>query len=135
MEPGLALQRAVVARLKGDAGVTGVVPVDAISDRHGLPEAFPSILIGEGQTIPSRATLQRKHHDVALTLHLWSRDTALVQARRMAGAVRAALAAPIFAVDGHQVVDLQVADSRFMRDPDGISGHGVLTIEAMLEEV
>ena len=115
MEPGLALQKAVVARLKGDAGVTALA--GTISDRHGLPEAFPSILIGEGQTMPARLTLERRHHDVALTLHLWSRDSSLVEARQMAGAVHGALALPFYNVDGHRVVDAQVTDTRFMHDP------------------
>lgn len=51
MEPSLALQKAVRARLVATSAVTTLVPAAHVLDRNNRPEVFPAIIIGEGQTI------------------------------------------------------------------------------------
>src|SRR5690606_20915740 len=52
MEPSLALQKAIRARLIGTPAVTALVPAANMLDKNSRPEVFPSIIIGEAQTVP-----------------------------------------------------------------------------------
>ncbi|MYZ46459.1 DUF3168 domain-containing protein [Propylenella binzhouense] len=134
-DPALALQAAIRSRLVADPGVTALVAASAIVDR-GRPETFPSILIGIGSTSPAGLTLDRRHVNVVLDVHVWTRESALVDVKVIAEAVREALdAADSWILDGHRLVDLTLASARFMRDPAGEFGHGVVTIEALTERL
>lgn len=137
MEASLAFQKALAARLKGGDGVSvavrKLVPHENISDRQGLPSRFPSVNIGEAQTVPPGLDWDRTFMRVYSTVHVWARDGALVEAKQIAGAIGEALRPALGLVDGYRVVDLEM-DARFLRDPDGMTGHGVVTVEALLQE-
>lgn len=134
MEASLELQKAVRARLVAATVVTSLVPVASIVDRNGTPSTFPSILIGEGQTVGG-GDIARRRHDVFLDLHIWQRETSLEFSKRVAGAIRAALTDSVWSVPGMHVADLYVTSSRFMRDPNGTHSHGVLSLTANVMEV
>ena len=126
------LQKAIRARLVASPAVTTLVPAANIFDRNGPPERFPSIIMGEGQIVREDLTLADNHVRLYQTIHVWTRDGDLLSARRIAGAIGAALRGRIFAAI--PVVSARYTDARFMRDPDGVTGHGVLTFEALVEE-
>lgn len=126
------MQKAIGARLVSDAAVTALVPAANIFDRHARPERFPCIILGEGQSVREDLMLADNHVRLYQTLHIWTRDGDLVSARAIAGAIGAALRGRFF---GEVVaVSARYRDARFMRDPDGVSGHGVLTFEMLVEE-
>lgn len=132
MAPDLALQKAVLARLAGTADVTALVPADAMIDGHGLPQQFPSIRVGEGQVVREPVTFAACHRRVYATLHLWTK--AMPQARTIAGAIVAAVEGePIVLDGGHRAVSTVVSGARFIRDPDGETAHGVVTVESLIE--
>ncbi|NLS04615.1 DUF3168 domain-containing protein [Rhizobium sp. P32RR-XVIII] len=134
MEPSLALQAAVRARLVSSSALVALVAAVNIRDANGLPAAFPCILIGEGQTVPG-GDIARKRHEAFLDLHIWTTESSLETSKRIAGAVRAALIDTNWAVTGLHVADLYVASSRFLRDPDGKHSHAVLSLSALVQEV
>jgi hypothetical protein len=134
MEPSLELQKAVRVRLAASTAVTTLVPAASIVDRNGTPSTFPSILIGEGQTVPG-GDISRRRHDVFLDLHIWQREGGLAFSKEVAGAIRAALADARWTASGLHVADLYVASSRFLRDPNGTHSHGVLSLTANVLEV
>lgn len=132
---GLALQKLIRSRLTADPIVTALVPADAIFDVSDRPERFPCINIGEGQEQPGDV-LARRYFKAFASLHVWTREAGLSGAKTIGEAVREALrVAPntITSVDGYRVLDLTFGGARFMRDPDGVTGHGVVTIEALVE--
>lgn len=132
MSPDLALQKAILARLAGTAAVTALVPADAMIDGHGLPSRFPSIRIGEGQVVREPITFAANHRRAYATLHVWTK--AMPQARAIAGAIVSAIEGTPLSLDsGHRAVSTVVSDGRFMRDPDGETSHGVVTIESLIE--
>lgn len=133
-DPSLDLQKAIRARLIGTPAVTALVPAANVLDKNNRPEVFPSIIVGEGQTVPGDG-LARNRHTVFADLHIWQAEPGLAQAKAIAGAIRQAFAAPLYTIDGHQVADLLITSTRFMRDPDGIHSHGIVSIEAQLVEV
>ncbi|WGD32011.1 DUF3168 domain-containing protein [Ancylobacter sp. WKF20] len=128
----LNLQEAIVAKLKASTDVLALVPSANIFDRHARPERFPCIILGEGQTVREDLTLADNHVRLYQTIHVWTRDGALIGARRIAGTVGAALRGRAFGAV--PVVSARYTGARFTRDPDGETGHGVLTFEALVEE-
>ncbi|OYX13414.1 MAG: hypothetical protein B7Z15_07325 [Rhizobiales bacterium 32-66-8] len=132
MSPDLALQKSILARLAGAADVTALVPAAAMVDGHGLLQRFPSIRVGEGQIVREPLTFATRHLRAYATLHVWSK--AMPQARAIAGAIVAAIeSAPIALEGGHRAVSTIVSDARFLRDPDGETSHGVVTVESLIE--
>lgn len=134
MEPSLELQKAVRARLVASTAVTTLVPAASILDRNGLPATFPSILIGEGQTVPG-GLISRTQHQVFLDLHIWVKEAGLATSKQVAGSIRAALSDTRWTVTGLHITDLYVSGSRFLRDPNGSHSHGIISLSAIAVEV
>lgn len=135
MSAALALQKAVRTRLTSYAPVTALVPVDHILDRNARPEVFPAIVIGEDQEIAEDVTLTRHHLRVFATLHLWHREPGLTTVKAIAGAIRDAVRAGFPELDTpYRRVDIRFDNARFLRDPDGITAHGIVTLEALIED-
>ena len=134
MEPSLALEAAVRTRLVASSALVALVPAANIRDANGLPSVFPCVLIGEGQTLPG-GDIARQRHEAFLDLHIWAKETGLVIGKQIAGAIRAALVDTNWTATGLHVADLHVTGSRFLRDPDGVHSHGVLSLAAVVKEV
>ena len=128
----IQMQRAMRDRLVASAEVLALVPAANIFDRHARPEIFPCIILGEGQIVREDLTLADNHVRLYQTVHIWTRDGDLVSARAIAGVIGAALRGRSFGEVA--VVQARYSDARFMRDPDGETGHGVLTFEALVQE-
>lgn len=135
MTPSLALQKTLRSRLTADPAVTALVPPNNVFDRHGLPERFPCVMIGEGQEVAADDITGRYFRTFA-TLHLWDDSAGLTGVKEMAGAIRRAVRERPWPVEGCFCHALTVQDARFLRDPkeDAVS-HGVVTIEALIEEL
>lgn len=135
MSADLAAQKAVRQRLIGTSAVIALVSAASILDINQRPAPNPSIIIGEGQTVEGDR-IDRRDQRVILDLHLWKKEPGLVGVKAIAGAVRAALHADRFpVVDNFHVGDCRVSSMRFLRDPDGETAHGIVTVEALLCEV
>lgn len=62
------------------------------------------------------------------------RAHALQNGKAIAGFAREALWRGPWTVEGHRCVNIRIEHARFMRDPDGIHSHGVMTVTAILQE-
>lgn len=134
MSADLALQKAIVSRLKSSLEVTGKVPAGNILDRHALPAPDPSIILGESQVVEG-GDIARKQQRIYFTLHVWKREPGLRGCKEIAGAVRIAINAPRLALEaGYHLADCRVTQTRFLRDPDNETSHGVITVEALILE-
>ena len=133
MEPSLVLQTAVRARLVASSALVALVPADNVRDANGVPAIFPRIVIGEGMTSPA-GDIARRRHDAFLDLHIWVAESGLVTSKQIAAAIRAALVDARWDLSGLEVADLYVASSRFMRDPDGLHSHGIISLTAIVKE-
>ena len=132
MSPDLSLQKALLARLRGDAGVLALVALDAMRDGQALPQIFPSILLGEGQWLREGLTVSSRHRRIYSTLHVWTKS--MPDARAIADAVVSAIdAVPLEIEGGHEAVSIVIRDCRFLRDPDGATSHGVITVDSLIE--
>lgn len=127
-DPSLALQGAINTRLRNQvAAVSG-----RIYDHVPAKAVFPFIEIGEFQAIANGAQC----HDgmeVFATLHVWSRALGQVEVKTIAGAVRGALhEADLSLAGAWQFLGIAHQDSRYLKDPDGLTSHAVLTFRALV---
>lgn len=136
MTPDLALQLAILERLTTSAGVIALVPSDHILDRNARPNPDPSIILGESQSV-DEGYIGRDMTRVYHTLHVWKKELSLTGVKKIAGEVRANLhnAPRLVLASGFHCADCSVSDIRFLRDPDGVTSHGVITVSALVQEV
>ena len=130
----LALQKAVRSRLLATPGVTALVPAGSILDTNQRPAPMPSIIIGEGQAIEG-TMIDRSDQSLAMDLHVWKKELSLAGVKAIAGAIRTAIhSARLASEAGFHFADCRVSSMRFLRDPDGETAHGVVTLEAIAGE-
>jgi hypothetical protein len=130
--PSLSLQSAMRAALVADPAMTALVPAAQIFDRHARPETFPCVVIGEVQEVADDMTLDRHHFRLFPTIHVWTREPGLVAVKAIAWQIRKTLIAS--EAVRSSLIDFRYNDTRVLRDPDGATGHGVVTFEALLGE-
>lgn len=131
MSADLALQRAIREALIGSTTVLSYVVADAILDRHTVPLPDPSIILGE--TVEALDEAAAKGNRVALvhTLHVWQKEDGFVRCKMIVAAIRGAVKGTRPALElGYHLAGWRVSSARFLRDPDGLTSHGVVTIEA-----
>jgi hypothetical protein len=132
-EPSLDLQKAIRARLLASADLMALVPADNILDATGRPERNPCVNIGEGQTV-----YRRFDSTTYATLHVWVQEPGLIGAKAIASAIIPALRVDaqidgVLALDNFVCHDLEVTETRFLRDPHGSYSHGVLTVAGIMK--
>lgn len=127
-DPSLALQGAINTKLRADVTAVG----GRVLDRVPAGVAFPYIEIGDFQTVDDGAQC----HDgveVFVTLHIWSRAVGQVEAKTIAGAVRGSLhEADLDLGAAWQFLEIAHQDTRYLKDPDGVTTHGVCTFRALV---
>lgn len=136
MSASLALQKALRTRLVATPAVTDLVPALAILDRNQRPAPSPSIVLGEAQEVDEGNDLGRRQVRIFHTVHVWKREASLEGVSGICGRIRAAVnPARLVLGPGYHCADAKVSGIRTLRDPDGETSHGVVTIEALVQEV
>ena len=134
MSASLALQKAIRTRLVGTPAVVALVSASAILDRNARPAPDPSIILGEDQELDADR-IARDVVRIYSTLHVWKKEQGLAGVKAIAGVIRTALQNGRLEMDtGFHCGDCVVTSTRFLRDPDGETAHGVLTVEALVRE-
>lgn len=131
LSASLSLQKAIVAALKADAGVSALVGSN-VFDTVPSSDPFPRITLGEDQVITERADCYIGE-EIFVTIHAWSRKPGFPEVKQIAGAVRLALHEAELSLDDCRLVDLSSEDVRFMREQDGVTSHAVITFRALTE--
>ncbi|WP_145111374.1 DUF3168 domain-containing protein [Cereibacter sediminicola] len=136
MSAEAAVQIALRQRLALDAGVTALVPAGNILDVNQRPAPSPSIILGESQAVDSGDSFARDRQRIYHTLHVWKKEPSLQGVKRICGEIRRAIHADRLLLPvGFHAADARVSDMRQMRDPDGQTSHGVVTVEVLVQEV
>src|SRR5260370_36596805 len=94
-DPGLDLQRSIIAALKAAANVSAIVQAGVYDQvprlDNGDPNVpFPFVTFGETQTIPELGECTDAA-ETTVTMHLWSRAVGYGELKKLAAAVTAAL--------------------------------------------
>lgn len=135
MTPEIALQTALRLRLADTPAVTDLVPADAILDRNERPTPDPAIILGEGQTVDDGNSISRRLSRVWINIHVWKKEASTEGVKAIAGAIRATLRDRLDLDAGFHAADCAVSSARFLRDPDGITSHAIVTVAAIVQEL
>ncbi len=115
MSAANALLQAIHARLAGDAGLTALVGVDAISDRLLARPKLPGIVIGEMET-RDLSTVSEVGEEHFLALQIWSEGDGRRQALEIAAKVTALLDNVSLVLQGAVLVSLLRTGMRTRRE-------------------
>jgi len=127
----LELQGAIVARLKADTAVAALIN-GRIYDSVPVGAAFPYVSIGPVDSNEDDADCIAAL-EVAQQIDCWSRATGFPECKKVVDAVRAALHDYSLDLATNALVFFEHRSSRVTRDPDGITSHGILGFEGVIE--
>lgn len=129
-DSGYALRAALRDRLIANQGVAAII-AGRVYTQAPQGVAFPHLVLGEAQDLPFEDGGCINGVETYLTLHGWTRSQkAASEAILLNAAVKLCLHNQIFPLSGHVLQSMRVPSARVMRDPDGITWHGVITVHA-----
>lgn len=136
-DPGFDLQKSVVQALLASAAMQAIVDKGVYDqvprDKQGEPTvAFPYVTFGETQTLPELAECTDAA-DTFFTLHAWSRKVGFGEVKKLNAAVIATLHDQPITLASGTVQSLLLQDVKVLRDPDGITSHGVITFHVLTD--
>lgn len=133
MSASRALQTAIYDALVADAAV-GALVGDRIYDGAPSDRAFPNITFGPSQEVTDDVDcIDGEEHFVQLDV--WTDDQSrLGPCKDIVATLKAALhETGLTVADPYALAFLRVTNTRSMIDRDGIRGHGIVELQAMLE--
>lgn len=127
------LLEAIYDVLAGDAALTAIIGADKVWDHVRAGAAEPYVVIGETTAVDAGAVgIDAQEHTV--TIHAWSITPSSLQVRTIVAAVRAALHDADLTLAAGQCRNLRCEITETMRDPDGVTHHGVLRFRAVTQD-
>jgi hypothetical protein len=136
-DPSAAVQIALRARFIATPAVTTLVPANSILDHNQRPAPSPSIVLGEDQVVDAKLTIKRDYVRVYSTIHIWKKEPSLAGVKAISDAIRRSVGrvrALDLADPDYAATDCHVESSRFMRDPDGETSHGVMVVSTLVQQ-
>ena len=104
-----------------------LAPVPVL-DHAGPNQAFPYVTIGE--SLGEQAdTLGEQGVNIELTVHVWSRQPGMQETQVLMARVKDALDRQRLPAAGFQWVDTIWTYAQTLREPDGMTRHGVLRFQ------
>ncbi|ATG47598.1 hypothetical protein CEW89_08425 [Celeribacter ethanolicus] len=129
MSASFALQKAIVAALRANSGVTSLIS-DRVYDDVAEADAYPCISLGPSFFSPERQDCFKRRMET-VQIDVWDQSQLKKEpCKRICDAVVAALDMANLSLDDPYAlgrIDLTLA--RIMEDPDGHTKHGVLQFE------
>lgn len=130
----LALRKAVIARLAGDAAVVAALGGARIYDDVPTRSEFPYLTLASSSE-RDWSTGGDVGFEHALTLHVWSRAAGRKQAETAMAAALTALHDQPLSLTGHRLINLRHEFSDARRDADGETVHGAVRFRAVTEVI
>lgn len=131
VDPALALHKAIVAALKGDAGVAAIVN-GRVYDGVPTNAVKPYVSLGAFQMLPEHGDCLDGGESF-ITLDAWAGGPDSVQAKQLGKAIANALDEATLTLDGNRLVGLALEQTNYLRDPDGITAHASITMRALTD--
>lgn len=131
-DASLSLQKAIVAALKGASGVIAIVG-QRVYDGVPPKPTKPYVSLGPFDVLTEVAD-GYEGSETTIQVDGWSGEPGSVEIKQIGRAIRAALHEATLSLDDNQrLVALTVDQIRYLRDPDGITQHAVVTVRALTE--
>lgn len=131
--PDREFQVAIVTALKASDDIKTLLG-DPPRLYQDVPESpvFPYVAFGEGQNVPDRADCIEGAVCYA-DLHIWSEASGFQECMSIGATILAVVMAADLTMTQNRAVDCYSNGIRMLRDPDGVTKHGVLTLKALTE--
>lgn len=129
------LQALIYARLIADAGVTAIVGQRVHDPAPPDEEAvYPFLSFGPSDVVEDDAECITGRVET-VQIDCWSRSGGRkLEAKQLADAVKAALHLYDGEPTENALVEMRVTAIRVFNDPDGLTAHGVVTVQCIVEE-
>lgn len=135
--PTYELQGAIVQRLKSNPALSSIIGgrvYDDVPRKNGEVSAqFPYVSFGPVDETSDDATCITGF-EISIQLDVWSRAQGFPECRQIVDLVRRALLIEELELSVNSLVDFTHRQTMTMRDPDGITSHGVLNFVALVEQ-
>ncbi len=125
-----ALQTAIYAKLSTDNNLTSTLGASVFDD---IPEEtpYPYVQLGEDTAI-DYSTKDQTGSEVTVNIDVWSRYRGSLQAKNIMDRVHTLLHDSSLSVTGSNFINMRFEFSDIIRDPDGITRHGVMRFRAIM---
>lgn len=132
--PSLELQGAYIAVLTADAPVKSLIGTPPrINPTQAPGWTLSYIMLGESQEVPDLAECI-DGSEVFTDIHIWSRkDTSFADVKKIAATIWDALSNANLALVENRCLLIERDGAQYLRDPDGTTLHGILTVRAATE--
>lgn len=131
--PDQEFQSAIVTALNASADIKTLIgDPPRIYETVPTGAKFPYLALGESQNVPDLADCIDAA-TVYADLHIWSVDSGFAECQSIAATALAVITAATLTMTQNRCVDCMSNGIRYLRDPDGITRHAVLTIKGLVD--
>jgi hypothetical protein len=130
-DPSLALQKAIINTLKADPAVSAIVGAQVYD---GVPDeaVLPYVSLGLFQMIPDSGDCL-DGGEAVIQIDAWALGPRTTQVKQLGGAIAYALDQAELKLEGHHFVSIAATELQYLRDPDGITAHAVVTFQVFAD--
>ncbi len=125
-----ALQSAIYTKLNSDSNLTSTLGA-AVYDEVIEGSSYPFVQIGE-DTVSEFGTVDLDGGEFTLNIHVWSQYTGAKECKNIIDRIHDLLHNTSISVSGFNLVNIRFEFSDILRDPDGITRHGVMRFRAII---
>lgn len=130
-DPSMDLQTAITGVLTSNSDIVAQI-ADRIFDRIPDAPTFPYISFGETQLIPELAECTDAA-ECFVAIHTWDRFEGFDAIKSLGKLVVAALHDRSITISDGSVQSMLLESARYLRDPDGLTSHGVFTFAILTD--
>jgi hypothetical protein len=125
-----ALQTALYSRLSTDSNLTSTLGAGVYDE---VPEgsSFPYVAMGESTSIDF-GTKDVDGSENTITIHVWSQYKGSKETKNIMDRLHDLLHNYSLSVSGANLINLRFEFADLIRDPDGITRHGIIRFRAIL---
>jgi Protein of unknown function (DUF3168) len=121
---------AIFAALDSDTALTALIGAGHVHDHVPPGAPAPYVVMGDGTaTDMGGSFVDAQEHTI--TVHAWAEGTSTLGVKRIVAAVRACLHERPLTLSAGGCTGIRCEFTETMRDPDGVSFHGVLRFRAV----
>ena len=125
-----ALQEAVYSRLSSDSNLTSTLGA-GVFDEVPEGQSTPYVSLGYGTSV-DYSTKDENGGEHTLTFHIWSEYNGAKECKQIMDRIHDLMHNHSLSVSGFNLINLRFEFSDILRDPDGVTRHGIMRFRAVM---
>lgn len=130
-DPSYDIQQSIVAALKGSTDLSAIVGVQ-VFDRIDPAKKPPYVNVSGASFVPELGESTDAGQSY-IEVHGWSEKPGFSEVYKIGAAVISALHDAELVVGGRPVQSILLETARYLRDPDGVTSHGVFSFNILTD--